>query len=271
MGSDFYQQSILPYAGIIIKICRAYTHSQEDFDDYYQEVCLQIWRSKDSFNAASQWSTWIYKVALNVVIYKNYAYLLAKYYGLRILDISNPKSPKSVKSISDISGSQLKLIDNKLFVIDPFSGVSIYGLDEPTKPRQLSSYLTRNSIYKVAIDSEKVYNLERERTNHHDWTFWPLRETFSLVDFTKSIKLKQSYSLVNTYSNLSYDATWQLDCPVKLVCIVTGGSCSVEQDTTSKTAKIIWQIPSDTGDHLISVLLANSNFYDVAEDSIIVE
>ena len=64
MGSDFYQQSILPYAGIIIKICRAYTHSQEDFDDYYQEVCLQIWRSKDSFNAASQWSTWIYKVAL---------------------------------------------------------------------------------------------------------------------------------------------------------------------------------------------------------------
>jgi RNA polymerase sigma-70 factor (ECF subfamily) len=35
MGSDFYQQSILPYAGIIIKICRAYTHSQEDFEDYY--------------------------------------------------------------------------------------------------------------------------------------------------------------------------------------------------------------------------------------------
>ena len=68
MGSDFYQQSILPYAGIIIKICRAYTHSQEDFDDYYQEVCLQIWRSKDSFKAGSQCSTWVYKVALNVCL-----------------------------------------------------------------------------------------------------------------------------------------------------------------------------------------------------------
>ncbi|WP_105172566.1 PKD domain-containing protein [Pseudoalteromonas sp. T1lg24] len=221
-----------------------------------------------SFDLAPDEDGWEYN---SVVIYKNYAYLLAKYYGLRILDISNPKSPKSVKSISDISGSQLKLIDNKLFVIDPFSGVSIYGLNDPTEPRQLSSYLTRNSIYKVAIDSEKVYNLERVRTNHHDWTFWPLKETFSLVDFTKSIKLKQSYSLVNTDSNLSYDATWQLDGPVKLVCIVTGGSCSVEQDTASKTAKIIWQIPSDAGDHLISVLLANSNFYDVAEDSVIVE
>jgi RNA polymerase sigma-70 factor, ECF subfamily len=68
MGSDFYQQSILPYAGIIIKICRAYTNSQADFEDYYQEVCLQIWRSKDNFNKESEWSTWIYRISLNVCL-----------------------------------------------------------------------------------------------------------------------------------------------------------------------------------------------------------
>lgn len=68
MGSDFYQLSILPFAGIIIKICRAYTNSQEDFEDYYQEVCLQIWRSKDNFNHESEWSTWIYRVSLNVCL-----------------------------------------------------------------------------------------------------------------------------------------------------------------------------------------------------------
>ena len=66
MSSDFYIQSILPYAGIIIKICRAYSNSQEDFEDYYQEVCLQIWRSKDNFNDDSKWSTWIYRLSLNV-------------------------------------------------------------------------------------------------------------------------------------------------------------------------------------------------------------
>jgi len=66
MGSDFYILSILPYAGIIIKICRAYTNSQEDFEDYYQEVCLQIWRSKDNFKQESEWSTWIYRLSLNV-------------------------------------------------------------------------------------------------------------------------------------------------------------------------------------------------------------
>lgn len=68
MSSDFYTTSIVPYSGIIIKICRAYTDSQEDFDDYYQEVCLQIWKSKDQFRGDSKWSTWIYRLSLNICL-----------------------------------------------------------------------------------------------------------------------------------------------------------------------------------------------------------
>ena len=68
MSKDFYQISILPFAAIIIKICRAYTNSQEDFEDYYQEVCLQIWRSKDNFCEQCKWSTWVYRISLNVCL-----------------------------------------------------------------------------------------------------------------------------------------------------------------------------------------------------------
>ena len=68
MSIDFYQASILPFAGIIIKICKAYTNSQEDFEDYYQEVCLQIWRSKDNFREQCKWSTWVYRISLNVCL-----------------------------------------------------------------------------------------------------------------------------------------------------------------------------------------------------------
>ena len=68
MSSDFYTSSILPFAAIIIKICRAYTNTQEDFEDYYQEVCLQIWRSRDNFRERSEWSTWIYRLSLNVCL-----------------------------------------------------------------------------------------------------------------------------------------------------------------------------------------------------------
>ena len=68
VSKDFYQTSILPFAAIIIKMCRAYTNSQEDFEDYYQEVCLQIWRSKDNFREQCKWSTWVYRISLNVCL-----------------------------------------------------------------------------------------------------------------------------------------------------------------------------------------------------------
>jgi RNA polymerase sigma-70 factor, ECF subfamily len=68
VSEDFYKTSILPMAGIIIKICRAYSNSREEFDDYYQEVCLQLWRSKDMFREQCKWSTWVYRVALNVCL-----------------------------------------------------------------------------------------------------------------------------------------------------------------------------------------------------------
>lgn len=68
MSNDFFKTSILPFAGIIIKLCRAYTNSQEDFENYYQEVCLQIWRSKENFRDESEWSTWVYRISLNVCL-----------------------------------------------------------------------------------------------------------------------------------------------------------------------------------------------------------
>ncbi len=68
MSSEFYTSSILPYSAIIIKICRAYTNTNEDFEDYYQEVCLQIWKSRENFREQSEWSTWVYRLSLNVCL-----------------------------------------------------------------------------------------------------------------------------------------------------------------------------------------------------------
>ena len=53
---------------MIIKICRAYTDTQEDFEDYFQEVCLQIWRSRAQFRGESKWSTWVYRLSLNICL-----------------------------------------------------------------------------------------------------------------------------------------------------------------------------------------------------------
>ncbi|MCL6219219.1 RNA polymerase sigma factor [Zunongwangia pacifica] len=66
MSEDFYIKYIVPHKGIIIKLCRAYTDNEFDFEDYFQEVCLQIWKSKNNFKSQSKWSTWVYRITLNV-------------------------------------------------------------------------------------------------------------------------------------------------------------------------------------------------------------
>ena len=66
MSEDFYIKYIVPHKGIIIKLCRAYTDTEFDFEDYFQEVCLQIWKSRHNFKEQSKWSTWVYRITLNV-------------------------------------------------------------------------------------------------------------------------------------------------------------------------------------------------------------
>lgn len=128
MSSDFYTSTILPFSGIIIKICRAYTNTQEDFEDYYQEVCLQIWRSKDNFRAQSEMSTWIYRLTLNVCLT-----LLKKKKNNKQHIISNDLPPEAIEDshvFTDESLNQLYDAIKKLSEVD--RAVILLYLEEKT-------------------------------------------------------------------------------------------------------------------------------------------
>ncbi|MBL7702826.1 MAG: sigma-70 family RNA polymerase sigma factor [Ferruginibacter sp.] len=53
---------------IIYKICNAYCKNTSDRDDLAQEITYQLWRSFHHFNGSVKFSTWMYRVALNVAI-----------------------------------------------------------------------------------------------------------------------------------------------------------------------------------------------------------
>ena len=59
--------------GIIIKVCNSYCFNKSDREDLTQEIVYQLWKSGNNFNAYSKFSTWMYRVALNVAIsfYRN--------------------------------------------------------------------------------------------------------------------------------------------------------------------------------------------------------
>jgi len=63
MHSDF-KQMIELNEGRIRYIASRYSHEGE-FEDMYQEILLQLWRSFESFKGNACRSTWVYKVALN--------------------------------------------------------------------------------------------------------------------------------------------------------------------------------------------------------------
>ena len=59
-----FEQMIINNQGRIRYIASRYSHDGE-FDDMYQEILLQLWRSFESFNGESKQETWVFKVALN--------------------------------------------------------------------------------------------------------------------------------------------------------------------------------------------------------------
>ena len=53
---------------IIFKICNSYCPKKENRDDLAQEIVYQLWKSVDDFNPDFKFTTWMYRIALNVAI-----------------------------------------------------------------------------------------------------------------------------------------------------------------------------------------------------------
>ncbi|MFY7964753.1 MAG: RNA polymerase sigma factor [Chitinophagaceae bacterium] len=53
---------------IVYKVCNLYMDTKTDREDLFQEISLQAWKSFGSFRGEAQFSTWLYRVALNTAI-----------------------------------------------------------------------------------------------------------------------------------------------------------------------------------------------------------
>lgn len=73
MMTEEKQQQILHdwlkrHKGLFFKVIRAYAHHEDDRNDLFQEISVQVWRSIPNFRGESAESTWIYRIALNTAI-----------------------------------------------------------------------------------------------------------------------------------------------------------------------------------------------------------
>ncbi|HBV13750.1 RNA polymerase sigma factor [Chryseobacterium carnipullorum] len=56
------------HKGILYKASRIYADSLEDREDLQQEILIQLWKSYRNFKGKSEFSTWMYRVAINTAI-----------------------------------------------------------------------------------------------------------------------------------------------------------------------------------------------------------
>ncbi|RRA98764.1 RNA polymerase sigma factor [Larkinella rosea] len=66
--SELFLSVIQANKGIIYKVAHSYCADAEDRKDLVQEITVQLWKSFDRYSDAYQYSTWIYRIALNVAI-----------------------------------------------------------------------------------------------------------------------------------------------------------------------------------------------------------
>jgi len=67
MNSEF-EQTIRDNAGVLHKLCRVYTYNADEYEELFQEMLVQIWRSTEKFRGEAKLSTWIYQICINTAL-----------------------------------------------------------------------------------------------------------------------------------------------------------------------------------------------------------
>jgi RNA polymerase sigma-70 factor (ECF subfamily) len=63
-----FQNLVEEHKKILYKVSNSYCRNPEDRDDLAQEIIVQLWRSFGSYDGRVRFSTWMYRIALNVAI-----------------------------------------------------------------------------------------------------------------------------------------------------------------------------------------------------------
>lgn len=132
---DKFLSVIDSHKGILYKVSNNYCKNSEDRKDLIQEITYQLWKGFDNYNPQFQYSTWIYRISLNVAI--------SFYRKERTITQNKVDIDDSLLVVSDILFNQ-EMEDN-LNLLQQF----IYALKEMDKAIMLL-YLEQKSHKEIA-------------------------------------------------------------------------------------------------------------------------
>jgi len=151
-----FEQVIVNNQGRIRYIASRYCHEGE-FDDMYQEILLQLWRSFESFQGNASRETWVYKVALNTActfVSKSVKQKeLKRYFSKEVVNLSEPEQNSCQAEILNNFMNQLNDTDASILMMY-LDGLSS---DECADVVGISASAVRSRIKRIKIEFENQY------------------------------------------------------------------------------------------------------------------
>ncbi|RSK33091.1 RNA polymerase sigma factor [Hymenobacter metallilatus] len=68
MAEREFIQQIQAHQGLLNKLVYLYAEALEDRQDLHQEILLQAWKAYPQFRGTARFSTWLYRIGLNVAL-----------------------------------------------------------------------------------------------------------------------------------------------------------------------------------------------------------
>ena len=129
MTEKVYLQKIEDHKGIILKVVNLYADDLEDRKDLYQEIVFQSWSAYERFEGNAKFSTWLYRISLNVAL----TYLAKRKKAITLKENTVPEISAEPKELSERADflyraiKQLAEIDRSIIILhlDGFNNTEI--------------------------------------------------------------------------------------------------------------------------------------------------
>jgi RNA polymerase sigma-70 factor, ECF subfamily len=109
-----FEQLVMKYDRLVLNIAYGYRNNQDDADDIYQEVFMRVYRGLKNFQSRSKFSTWLYRITVNVCIELKRKEMVRKHDSLDNYD-EESENPTSYEATIDSGERTDKItLDNEM-------------------------------------------------------------------------------------------------------------------------------------------------------------
>lgn len=150
------------HKGVLFKISKMYMQDVEDQRDLFQEITYQAWKAYPNFRGESQFSTWLYRVALNTAI----VFLKSEKKRSFIQNNETEYLQMKQEEYNDETEQRLQIMYRAIHQLNPIEKALIFYFLEDYSGKEMAAHLgisEGNCRVKLNRAKEKLKTLCQEK------------------------------------------------------------------------------------------------------------